>query len=334
MRYRLLGSTGIKVSELCLGTMTFGGGQTIGGIGQDTVNDLVAKALEAGVNFFDTANNYSGGDAERMLGRALGSRRKDVLIATKVRLKTGKKGINDVGLSRAHILDAVEASLERLGTDYIDLYQVHITDALTPLEETLRALEDLVRWGKVRYVGCCNYPAWQIVKALAISKAHDWSRFVSLQAHYSIASRDLERELMPMVKDQKLGLFIWSPLAGGLLSGKFSRDGEGPKGSRRASFDFPPIDKERAFRVLEVMREIASKHDVSVTRIALGWLLHQDAVTSVIVGAKQLDQLEDNLRAAEVTLCEQELMRLDEVSALPKEYPGWMLDWPWDDRVK
>lgn len=333
MRYRLLGRTGLRVSELALGTMTFGGGRTIGGLEQSAANDLVALALEAGVNLFDTADAYGGGEAERMLGRALGARRPEVLVATKVRLRAGPAGPNDVGLTRAHVLDAVDASLERLGTDYLDLYQVHIVDAWTPLEETLRALEDLVRWGKVRYVGCCNYPAWQLMKALAIADRHDWSRFVSLQAHYSIASRELERELVPLVRDQGLGLLVWSPLAGGLLTGKFGRDGDGPSGSRRSSFHFPPVDRERALAVVDVMRGIAEREDASVARVALAWLLARDAVTSVLLGARRQEQLEDNLRAPEVALGDDDLARLESVSALPEEYPGWMLAHPWDDRM-
>lgn len=332
MRYRILGRTGLKVSELCFGTMTFGGGETIGVLDQRESDKLVARTLDAGINFFDTADAYSGTEAERMLGQALGTRRKEVIIATKVRLETGS-GPNDVGLSRGHILDAVDASLRRLGTDYIDLYQIHISDALTPLEETLRALDDLVRWGKVRYIGCCNFAAWQLMKSLAISDMHDWARFVALQAHYTLIERGLERELVPLVKDQGLGLMIWSPLSGGFLSGKFTRENESPEDSRRSELDFPPINRERAFDVLDVMREIAAQHNVSVARIALAWLLYQDVVTSVIIGAKRLDQLEDNLLAPEVRLSEKDLKQLDEVSALPLEYPGWMLNRPWDDRI-
>lgn len=332
MHYRLLGRTGLKISELCLGTMTFGGGPTIGGLEQETANDLVAMALDAGVNLFDTADVYSGGDAERMLGKALGARRKEVTVATKVRLGTGK-GKNEIGLSRGHIYDAVDESLRRLNTDYIDLYQVHIVDRITPLEETLRAFEDLIRWGKVRYIGCCNYPAWQLMKALAISDAHSWSRFVSLQAHYSLTDRGLEREVMPLVQDQGLGVFVWSPLSGGLLSGKFSRESEGPEGSRRASFDFPPVDRERAFNVIDVMKEIAAAQNISMARLALAWLLHQDAVTGVILGARRAEQLKDNLLASQVTLSQEELAQLNQVSAMPREYPGWMISWPWDDRI-
>lgn len=332
MRYRLLGRTGLKVSELSLGTMTFGGGKTIGGIDQATATAMVDRALEAGVNLFDTADVYSGTEAERLLGTALGSRRKDVILATKVRLGTGK-GPNDAGLSRFHIMAAVEGSLRRLQTDTIDLYQLHIVDALTPLEESLRALEDLVRSGKVRYIGCCNYPAWQIMKALAISDAHGWVRYAAVQAHYSLAERGLEREIVPLLRDQGLGLLVWSPLSGGLLSGKFTRDGNDPKGARRTTFDFPPVDVDRAYAVLDVLREIAAGHDATVAQVALAWLLHQEIVTSVILGARRVEQLEDNLQSPNVRLSQEELARLDAASALAPEYPGWMLAEPWDDRM-
>lgn len=332
MRYKLLGRTGLEISVLSMGTMTFGGWRVIGDLGQPEANKLVARALDAGINFFDTADAYGGGQSERLLGAALGDRRPDIILATKVRLKLADTP-NSGGLSRWHIIRAVEASLQRLGTDYLDLYQLHITDAWTPLDETLRAMEDLVRAGKVRYIGCCNYPAWQLMKGLAISDGRGWSRFVSLQAYYSLAGRGLERELLPLVKDQGLGLLIWSPLAGGFLSGKFQRDDEGPAGSRRTEFDFPPIDRERAWDVLDVMRQVAVEQEISVARVALAWLLHQEGVTSVIVGAKRLDQLEDNLSAVDVQLTADQLERLDKVSALPAEYPGWMLAWPWDERM-
>jgi aryl-alcohol dehydrogenase-like predicted oxidoreductase len=312
--------------------MTFGGGKTIGGIDQATATAMVDRALAAGVNFIDTADAYSGTEAETMVGNALAGRRQQAVLATKVRLGTGR-GPNDSGLSRAHILDAVEASLRRLQTDYIDLYQLHIVDALTPLEETLRTMEDLVRSGKVRYVGCCNYPAWQIMKALAIADAHGWSRYVAVQAHYSLAERGLEREIVPLLRDQGLGLLVWSPLSGGLLSGKFTRPGNGPQGARRSNFDFPPVDGERVFRVIDLMRGIAASRDVSVAQIALGWLLHQEVVTSVILGARRLEQLEDNLQSPKVRLSQEELVQLDAASALPVEYPGWMLAGRWDDRM-
>ncbi len=246
MKYRRLGQTGLFVSELCFGAMTFGGRgfwTVVGQLGQEEADRLVFRALDEGVNFFDTADVYSEGESERLLGKALGTQRKHVVLATKVRGRAGP-GPNDVGLSRGHIMASIDASLQRLGTDYIDLYQIHGFDPLTPFEETLRALDDIVRMGKVRYIGCSNLAAWQIMKSLGLSTHHGWARFDSLQAYYSIAGRDLEREIVPLLIDQGLGLMVWSPLAGGLLSGKFKQDGSGPEGSRRASFDFPPVDKD------------------------------------------------------------------------------------------
>jgi len=335
MKYRKLGRTGLFVSELCLGSMTFGGRgfwSVVGKLTQEDADRLVCRALDEGVNFFDTADVYSEGESERLLGKALDTQRKHIVLATKVRGRVGP-GPNDVGLSRGHIMASIDASLQRLGTDYIDLYQIHGFDPLTPFEETLRALDDIVHAGKVRYIGCSNLAAWQIMKSLGISERHSWARFESLQAYYTIAGRDLEREVVPLLVDQGLGLMVWSPLAGGLLSGKFGKDGSGPEGTRRASFDFPPVDKERAFRVIDAMREIATKKGISVSRIALAWLLAHDTVTTVIIGAKSLEQLDDNLSAIDVTLDESELKRLDEVSALTPEYPGWMLERQSAERV-
>jgi aryl-alcohol dehydrogenase-like predicted oxidoreductase len=328
MKYRILGRTGLYVSEICFGAMTFGGKgfwAVVGTHGETEADRLVGKTIDAGVNFFDTADVYSEGESERLLGKALGARRKDVVLATKVRGRAGP-GPNDVGLTRAHIHASIDASLRRLGTDYVDLYQIHGFDPVVPLDETLRALDDVVRAGKARYLGCSNLAAWQIMKAIGISKRHDWSRFDSLQAYYSIAGRDLEREVAPLLEDQRVGLMVWSPLAGGLLSGKFSRDGAGPEGTRRASFDFPPVDKERAFRVIDVMRAVAAEKGTTVPRVALAWILHRRFVTSVIIGAKDEQQLGDNLGAIDVALSAEELTRLNEVSALPPEYPGWMIE--------
>lgn len=330
MRYRLLGQTGLYVSELCLGTMTFGAKgywEVMGGLQQETATSLVKAAFDAGINFIDTANVYSFGESEKLLGQAiktLGLPRDELVIATK---STGimNELPNGRGQSRYHIMNAVDASLKRLQLDHIDLYQLHGFDPLTPLEESLRTLDDLVRSGKVRSIGLCNLAAWQIMKALAISDKRGWSRFESVQAYYTIAGRDLEREIVPLLQDQKLGLMVWSPLAGGLLSGKFQRDGEAPAGARRASFDFPVVDKERAFNCLDVMRPIAERLQVSVAQIALAWLLNKPYVSSVILGAKTMDQLKDNIAAANVVLSEQDMAALDEVSQLPREYPGWML---------
>lgn len=334
MNYKQLGRTGLLVSELCFGTMTFAGKgfwKVVGEQPQDVADKLVGKALDAGINFFDTANVYSEGESEKMLGKALGEKRKDVVVATKVRGRMGE-GPNQVGLSRVHIMRSVEESLKRLNTDYIDLYQIHGFDPATPFEETLRALDDLVHSGKVRYIGCSNLAAWQLMKALGISDKNNLHRFESLQAYYTIAGRDLERELAPLLTDQKMGLMVWSPLAGGLLTGKFTRENEGPENSRRANFDFPPVDKERAFDVVDAMKEISSNHNASIAQIALSWLLHQPVVTSIIIGAKNDDQLNDNLGSPEVKLTEDELNKLNEVSNLPPEYPGWMVERQSQDR--
>jgi len=336
MNYRLLGRTGLLVSELCLGTMTFGGEgywKAIGSLGQDTVNKLVSRAIDGGINFIDTANIYSYGEAERLLGKALGQHQRDkLIIATKVRGRMSDD-VNDVGITRHHIMNSVEESLKRLGTDYIDLYQIHGYDPVTPLEETMRALDDLVRSGKVRYIGASNLAAWQLVKALGISARDGLSRFESIQSYYTVAGRELEREIIPAVKDHGLGILVWSPLAGGLLTGKYRRDKESPADARRTSFDFPPVDKERVYTLVDIMDDIASAHGASVAQIALAWLLHQDAVTSVIIGAKRMDQLEDNLKSATVRLSDEELARLDQASALAPEYPGWMLERQGADRV-
>lgn len=331
MEYKTLGNTGLLVSTLCLGTMTFSGGEgfwkAIGTVDQAGADELVKAAVDAGVNFFDTADVYSEGESERTLGQAfknLNIARKDVVIATKVFGRVGP-GRNDVGASRGHIMDAVDASLRRLQTGHIDLYQIHGTDSVTPLEETLRALDNLVTQGKVRYLGCSNWQAWKIARALGISENKNLARFDTLQAYYSIAGRDLEREVVPFLEAEKTGLLVWSPLAGGLLSGKFSRENQKPAGARRSEFDFPIVDKERAWRILDAMAPIAKAHGCSPARIALAWLLTRPVVTSVIIGAKRPDQLHDNLAAVDVKLTGEELKRLDEVSALPPEYPGWML---------
>jgi len=331
MRYNQLGRTGLFVSELCLGTMTFGGtGEVwskIGDLQQDGADALVRAALDAGINFIDTADVYSFGASERLLGQALrnlGVRRESVVLATKVYGAMGD-GPNDRGASRAHIMDSVRGSLERLQTDHIDLYQIHGTDSLTPVEETLRALDDLVRQGLVRYVGVSNWQAWRIMKALGIAERLGITRPDSLQAYYTIAGRDLEREIAPLLTEEKVGLMVWSPLAGGLLSGKFGPGSNGPEGARRVSFDFPPVNRDRAWACVAAMREVAAAHGVSVARIALAWLLAKPWVSTVIIGAKTVEQLADNIGASDVTLSAGEIADLDAVSALPAEYPGWML---------
>jgi aryl-alcohol dehydrogenase-like predicted oxidoreductase len=332
MRYNPLGRSGLYVSELCLGTMTFGGGdgmwQVVGKVQQDEADAILKAALDAGINFLDTANIYSEGASETILGQGLknlGIARDQVVVATKVLGRMGP-GPNGAGASRGHIMAQVEQSLKRLQTDHIDLYQIHGVDPLTPIEETVEALDNLVRRGLVRYVGVSNWAAWQVAKAVGIAEARRLTRPVSLQAYYTIAGRDLEREIVPMMASEGVGLMVWSPLAGGLLSGKYSREDEKGDGGRRASFDFPPIDKDRAYDIIDAMRPIAEAKGVSVARIALAWLLHQSAVTSVIVGAKRVDQLKDNLGAVDVALTAQELAALDAVSKLPPEYPRWMID--------
>ena len=331
MHYKTLGDTGLLVSTLCFGTMTFGGGQgmwkAIGQVDQAGADDLLKHCIDGGINFFDTADVYSEGQSEKTLGQSLknlGIARKDVVLASKVFGRTGP-GRNDVGASRGHIMDGAEASLTRLGTDHIDLYQIHGNDTVTPVEETLRALDTLVQQGKVRYIGCSNWQAWKIMKALGISEFKGLAKFDTLQAYYSIAGRDLERDIVPLLEAEKTGLLVWSPLAGGLLSGKFSREHQKPEDSRRSEFDFPIVDKERTWRILDVVRPIAEAHGCSPARVALAWLLAKPVVTSVIIGAKRVDQLQDNLAAVDVQFSADELKQLDEVSSLPPEYPGWML---------
>jgi aryl-alcohol dehydrogenase-like predicted oxidoreductase len=311
--------------------MTFAPGEgmwkSIAGVEQNLADQLLKRSFDAGVNFVDTADVYTNGESEKTLAKAIGNvgiARKDVVIATKAYGRTGP-GRNDVGASRGHIMDAVEASLKRLQTDYIDLYQIHAADSVTPVEETLRALDNLVSQGKVRYIGCSNWYAWQLMKALGISEAKNLAKMDTLQAYYSIAGRDLEREIVPLLNDQGTGLLVWSPLAGGLLSGKFSRENQKPEESRRSSFDFPIVDKERAWRILDVLRPIAKAHDTGVATIALAWVLAKPFVTSVIIGAKRADQLDQNLAAVDVALTADEMKQLDDVSALPPEYPGWMI---------
>lgn len=331
MKYNLLGGTGLLVSELCLGTMTFGGKgmfKVIGSQPQEIADELVKKSIDAGINFIDTANIYSEGWSEEITGQAIrnvGLDRHQLVLATKVRGTMGT-GPNEKGLTRFHIMHQVEESLRRLKTDYIDLYQMHSYDPLTPIEETIRVFDDLVRSGKVRYVGASNVAAWQLMKALAYAKHHNLESFVSLQAYYTIAGRDLERELIPLLTDQNVGLMVWSPLAGGFLSGKYKRNATGEEGRRTATFDFPPLNKDRAFDVIDALTPMAAAKSATVAQLALAWLLHQKAVTTVIIGANKLEQLDDNLKAIEFKFTSEELSQLNEVSKLPAEYPGWMFE--------
>ena len=336
MKYRLLGRTGLKVSELCLGTMTFGEKFfNIGVVDQTGANAMVARALDAGINFFDTADVYSYGESETITGKALkdsGVARDKVIIATKVRgamseaSTAGTGDVNNVGLSRQHIFASIEQSLRRLDTDYVDLYQVHGWDVLTPVEETLRALDDVVRQGKVRYLGCSNWSARHLMKALVLSREKDWSGFVSLQAYYSLAGRDLEHELLPLCREEGLGVLPWSPLSGGFLSGKYRRNNPNPEGARRSGFDFPPIDEERGFDAVEALEAIAKKKGASIAQVALAWLIAQQGVTSIIIGANKMSQLEDNLKSANLELTAEEVEQLSRTTAPRAIYPQWMIE--------
>lgn len=331
MKYNQLGKTGVLVSELCLGTMTFGGKgywKSIGELPQDEVNRLTKTAIDNGINFIDTANAYSEGLSEMMLGKALntiGVDRQQLVVATKLRIRMGS-GANQVGLSRLHIADSVNDSLKRLKLSHIDLLYIHGVDTLTPLEETMRGLEDVVRTGKVRYLGISNHPAWMVAKANGIADKMGWTKFVALQNYYSIAARDIERELVPLALSEGLALMPWSPLAGGFLSGKFTRNNEVAGDSRRDTFDFPPVNKEKAYDIIDLLLQIGSAHQVSAAQVALAYILQKTAVTSIIIGAKKHEQLLDNIAATQLELSARELQQLDEISALAPEYPGWMLE--------
>ncbi len=333
MRYQLLGTSGLYVSELCLGTMTFGQGGgvwgVIGALSGKSAEDLVGTCLDKGINFIDTADVYSDGDSERILGAALKSLnrpREQIVVATKTRGRVGP-GVNQVGLSRSHIFASIDGSLQRLGLDHVDLYQIHGFDPVTPIEETVHALDDVVRSGKARYVGFSNLPAWLASKALTYAAENKLARFQSAQVYYSIAGRDIEREIAPLCASEKVAILPWSPLAGGLLSGKFDPDKKGPADARRASFDFPPVDMARLPRVLSALRSVAEATGTSVPRIALAWQRTKPFVTSIIIGAKTKEQLVDNIAATELALSPEHVKALDEASALPREYPGWMLEW-------
>ncbi len=330
MKYKILGNTGLKVSTLCLGTMNYGGKGFFGYMGnldQEAVDEQIKTVTEAGVNFIDTANIYSEGLSEVMISQAiknLAINRDDLVLATKVRGTMGNSQ-NDLGLSKKHIIQQVEGSLKRLGTDYIDLYQIHTADPLTPIEETIKTLDDLVRSGKIRYFGASNLSAWQMMKGLGYSQYNQLDRFASLQANYSLDVRDAEREIVPMLHDQKVGMMVWSPLSGGLLTGKYKRNGQKEEG-RLTTFPFPPFHEERAYDVLDILTPMAEQKKVSISQLALAWLLHQPVVSSVIIGATKLHQLQDNLNSVEVVFTAEELSLLNEASKLPVEYPGNVLE--------
>ena len=336
MKMRLLGNSGLKVSEICFGAMTFGGKgywKVIGELEQKDANELVNLSLDNGVNFFDTADVYSEGLSEEMLGKALGNHRKEIILATKVRGRTGK-GPNDVGLSRHHIIENCNASLKRLGTDYIDLYQLHSFDPFTPQEETLRALDDLVRAGKVRYIGASNHTGWQLMKALAISDKQNLEKFITLQAYYSLVARDLENELVPLCLDQKLGILPWSPLGGGFLTGKYRKGKERPKNARRSDREsqFLQFDEEKGFDIVDELERIAKNHNATIAQAALNYLLRKPGVSSVIIGARTKEQLADNLKSSDWEMTLEEVTILDALSMPPKVYPYWMLQRTIQDR--
>jgi aryl-alcohol dehydrogenase-like predicted oxidoreductase len=322
MRMRYLGKSGIKVSELCLGTMTFGThprSKQWGELDQKDADTIVKLALDCGINIFDTADGYSLGQAEEILGKALGKRRKDIILATKVRVRMGP-GPNDVGLSRHHILEGCDASLKRMGTDYIDLYQVHRFDAQTPLEETLRALDDLVRQGKVRYIGCSNFAGWQLMKALGISEKQNLERFITFQGLYSLVARDLENEFVPLCLDQGLGILAYKPLGAGFLSGKYRRGESRPQGAR-LSFGNSEFDEQKAYAIIDELDKVAAAHNVTVTQASLNYLLCKPAVSSVIIGVRTPEQLSDNLKTTDWVMLPEEVAQLDKVSKPVPVYP-------------
>ena len=327
MKYTQLGNSGLVVSRLSFGAMTFGEGQLVPGvtncIGQTQANEMVARVLDAGINLFDTADAYTGGQSETILGQALAQKRDDVIIATKCGFRSGESLIS-TGLSYRHIIASVQGSLRRLGTDYIDLYQIHIQDPLTPCEETLRALEDVVRRGYVRYVGFCNLPAWKAAKMIGFQERRQYSCFVAAQMYYSLLGRDIEQEIVPFAQDQGLGILCWSPLASGFLTGKYTRENPAPEGTRRSKFQFPPVDLEQGYTVIEKLKSIAEKYQVSVARVALAWILTKSFISSIIIGANKISQLEDNLKAVEVNLTPEEIETLDAITAPQTIYPGWM----------
>jgi aryl-alcohol dehydrogenase-like predicted oxidoreductase len=338
MKYNFLGNTGLVVSELCFGTMTFGGKgiwEAIGKIQQQEVNDLMKVVVDSGINFIDTANVYSYGESEKLLGQSikdLGVNRNEFVIATKVRGRMGE-GVNDMGLSRYHIFQSVDDSLKRLQINHIDILYVHGADPKTSVEEIVRTLNDIVLTGKVRYVAVCNWPAWMVMKAIGIAEKHGWNKFAGMQYFYALAGRDIEREIVPLALDQNIAIMPWSPLAGGFLSGKFTRNTEKAGDSRRDTFDFPPINKEKAYDIIDVLADVAKQHNASVAEIALAWVRLQKGITSTIIGAKNVDQLNANIKSTEVQLSADDLKKIDEVSALPKEYPGWMVERQSADRA-
>lgn len=324
MKYAILGQSGLLVSRLAFGAMTFGSGNnpSVYKVDQNSAQQLVDRALDAGINFFDTADGYADGQSEEMLGRMLGSRRKETVIATKGGFRVGP-GLVQAGLSRKHLFEACEASLRRLNTDYIDLYIVHKTDPYTPLEETLEALNDLVRQGKIRYIGYSNWPAWLAAQAVTIQRERRWASFINGQLYYSLVGRDIEHETVPFAVRNGIGLTVWSPLAGGFLSGKYTKENLKDEQNRLSGFDFLPHDKEWGFKILDTVREIANEYEATPAQVSLAWLLAQPHISSILVGSSKLPQLEDNLRAAELQLRAEDVARLEEITRPVSLYPNW-----------
>jgi aryl-alcohol dehydrogenase-like predicted oxidoreductase len=333
MKYNYVGNTGLMVSELCFGTMTFGGQEAgmwnnIGQLQQKEVNKMLEAVISAGINFIDTADVYSFGQAEQLLGQGLKDlqvQRDELVIATKV-LGKMKENRNSSGLSRYHIFNAVDDSLKRLQLEVIDILYVHGVDFKTSLEDIVRSLNDVVESGKVRYIAICNWPAWMVAKAQAISHYNGWHKFIGLEYYYSAVTRDIEHELVPMAKDHDLAIFPWSPLAGGFLSGKYTRQGTAANNSRRSNFDFPPIDKDKAYDLVDVMKTIGGNYQATTAQVALAWVRQQPGVTSTIIGAKNIEQMQSNVGSTDLFLSAIDLLKIEEVSPLPKQYPGWMIE--------
>ncbi|NPA53552.1 MAG: aldo/keto reductase [Aquificae bacterium] len=329
MEYRRLGNSGLRVSVLCLGAMTFTekGWRSAGQMSFSEIQKVVDYALDKGVNFFDTADIYAFGESEELLGKALGKKKNDVIIATKVR-GVMSEDPNDRGLSRYHIFKSIDDSLKRLKRDYIDLYQVHWWDNHTPIEETLDALNDLVREGKVRYIGISDFAGWQIAKSVTLQEAKNWAKFISAQMYYSLLGRDIEFEVVPACEDLGLGILPWSPLAGGFLSGKYSREAPYPQDSRYARMERPFLrfDFEKGYFVLDELKKLAEKYNATIAQVALNWLKAKPFVSSIIIGVRNLKQLEDNLGCIDWDLSKEDVEYLDEITAPEKPYPQWFLD--------
>src|SRR5690348_1921050 len=326
MQYTRLGDTGLLVSRLSFGAMTFGSSQgifaSVSKVDEKLAREMIARTLDAGINYFNTADGYTGGQSEQILGRALGDRRKDVVIATKVGFRSGEAVLHQ-GLSRQHIMASAEDSLRRLATDYIDVYLVHRLDPLTPVEETLDALNDLVRQGKVRYLGFSNWPAWRAAEAVGLQRQNGWARFRAAELYYSLVGRDVEHELAPFTQSAGIGIMVWSPLAGGFLTGKYTRDNPTGDGGRLTGFDFLPYDRELGHKVVDQLRSIGKARDASPAQVALAWLLAKPHVATILIGANKMAQLEDNLGAAGLRLTTEELTRLDQLTAPAAIYPNW-----------